>query len=411
MKKYINNDIVLALVFLIILMLKAFRLKLFPGPTIDYIFWGLLLSLSTFSLKGKYSKLIVAYLFFLTISCIYSWIFNGQRIIVTIIHSFDYYAIFFYFVLFRFRPSYKDVERVMLVVAFCFCFCYILQWLIFPVILFTGGEHHVTEDFYRSRMPGSISCYFLFFYGINKLLLNKEVKYGAYSLFAFFPIIIQGFRSLIALTAVSAFLIIPFVLRSGKKSILYSLLGVGVILALLNMPLVQTKLAEMERRQLTDQTFENSDYIRYRSFDYYWNEYYTKPYEKVIGGGLHVDSQSRYTKRIKEMNQIHFWIEDLGIVGLSMMIGIPAVVCLVIIYLLCMYRCKSPDLQCIRFTLFVALIGSLFTTMELYRPGNLLILPLFLYMEYQYHIEKNRTELFDEKNRIAPRLLRMYSMR
>lgn len=387
MKKYVHDDIVLALVILVILMLKAFGLKFFPGSTVDYLFFCLLFFLSNFYLKEKYSKLIVAYLFFLTLSCIYSWIFNGQSLITTIIHSFNYYAILFFFVLQRFRPSYKEVERVILVVALCFCFCYILQWLIYPIILFSGGEHHISEDFYRSRMPGSLICYFLFLYGINKYLLCKEIKYARYSFLAFFPILIQGFRTLIALSAVSAFLVIPFVLRSGKKTFFYSILGAGIVLVLLNMPLVQTKIEEMNRRQENDQTFDNSDYIRYRSFDYYWYEFYTKPYEKVFGGGVPADKQSRYSKRIRQMNQVHFWLEDLGIVGLSMMIGIPAVACLVAIYLLCMYNCKSPELQCIRFTLFIALIGSLFTTMELYRPGNLLMLSLLLYMEYRYHLE------------------------
>ena len=94
-----------------------------------------------------------------------------------------------------------------------------------------------------------------------------------------------------------------------------------------------------------------------------------------------------YTKRINfARNNYSFRWTDLGIVGLSMIIGIPAVLILVLIYLRCIWLCKEPEIQFVRFTFLIVLLGS-GTTAEMYREGNILLLSFFLYLEYKYHKE------------------------
>lgn len=413
----IRKEYVIGLIFIFLFLLRFFNLKWFPGGTAVYVvFFALVLFMADFFAKGRYSKLILVYFVFLTASSVYSYIFNEQNLLTTIILSFYLYSVASYFVLKRLNLSLKETENVLIGLSLCFCLCYILQWLVYPTIIFSNAEHHTGEDMYRSRMPGSILCYFFFFYGINKYLLERKWIYTVYSLLSFIPIIIQGFRSLIALTVLSAFLIIPFVLRSGKKTIVYSILGAVVSVAAISTPLVQSKIEEMNRRQERDQTFDNSEYIRWIAFDYYWNQYYTKPYEKILGGGNPVDRSSKYTQHIKKLNtegRGHLWLEDLGIVGLSLMIGIISVSFLGLIYLLCIYKCMDPRLQCIRFTLLIVLIGSIFTTKELYRPGNLLILPLLLYYEEKFNNTHQLIEALKSngKQNKYQRLQRVYGLR
>lgn len=414
----IRREYVIGLMFVIMFLLRFFNLKGFPGGTAIYVvFFAIVLFFADFFVKGRYAKLILVYFVFLTISCIYSNMFNGQKLFPTIINSFYLYSIASYFVFKRLNLSLKETENVLVGLSICFCLCYILQWLVYPTIIFSNAEHNAGDSGYRSRMPGSILCYFFFLYGINQYLLKRKWTYVVYSLLGFIPIIIQGFRSMIALMALSAFLIVPFVLKSGKKTIVYSILGAVVAVAAISTPLVQSKIEEMNRRQETDQIFSNSEYIRWIALDYYWNQYYTKPYEKVFGGGNPVDYSSKYTQHIKQLNRegkgYHLWLEDLGIVGLSMMIGIISVSFLVLIYLLCMYKCMDPRLQCIRFTLFIVLIGSIFTTMELYRQGNLLILPLLLYYEEKFNNTHQLIETLksNDKKIKSPRLQRVYGLR
>ena len=125
--------------------------------------------------------------------------------------------------------------------------------------------------------------------------------------------------------------------------------------------------------------FDNENYIRYSELDYYWNEYFTKPGEKIFGGGVPVDMSTKYRKDIYYNN---YAFTDLGLVGLGLIIGFPAVLLLVLCYVKCIWRFKEPKFQYLRFTLLLVLLGSLFTNAELYRTGNILLFSLFLYVEY-----------------------------
>ena len=396
----------LAIMFLVLLLLDFFGLKIIHYKSLDYVFLSIILimAIPAIQVKGTYPYLIIGYCIFVLLSCLYSWRFNEQGLITVIGHSYNYFALLFFFVLLWTNLSSKEAEDLFVKIALCFCFCYILQYIISPTVLFSGAddENKMNALKYRVRMPGSISGYFLLLYAINKYLLvekRKRNKYIFYAVIAFIPIIIQGFRSLVILTLMAGFLIIPFVLRSGKKTLVYSILGAVSVLFAASTSLVQTKVDEMIDRQEQDQTFENEDYIRFRSFDYYWNEQFTKPYEKLIGGGVPSDSKTSYYKKIRHVkDHLRFFWVDLGIIGLSLVIGMPAVILLVFMYLYCMWKCKEPRLQYIRFTLFVVLFGSIFTSMELYRDGNILLFSLFLYIEYKYHAEQKFVEKLKKLN-------------
>lgn len=213
-------------------------------------------------------------------------------------------------------------------------------------------------------------------------------------LLGFLPILMMGFRSLLSLSFVSFFLMIPFTLKTSAKTISYGLLGAVSAFLVMQTSLVQYKMAEMERRTEANQTFENDEYVRWRELDYYWNEQFKTPVEHIVGGGVPTDPTTQYAKTIyKYAYEIGLYWNDLGLVGLSMIIGIPAVLLLVVMYILCIWRLKEPELQYLRFTLVVILAGSIFTTAELYRDGNLLLFSLFLYIEYKYHQEKESNQL------------------
>ena len=363
-----------------------------------YLFLVVLLAIHSFWARGNYHKMIRWYLLFVMVSCCSSWALNGQNPILVIGHSYDYFALLFFFYLVKSDLSSKETIKVMEMLALTFCIGYIVQWLIYPTVIFSQVDFFTNEaGKYRARMTGSICCYFLLMYSINKFLLKKDWIFAVYGVLAFIPIIIQGFRTLVGLSAVSAFLMIPFVLRSGRKTFFYSLLGAVVSVAILSTSLVQSKMEEMMGRQERNQTFDNDDYIRVLSFDYYWNQQFKRPVEKILGGGRPVDNSTSYTKRINiARNSYNYRWTDLGIVGLSMIIGIPAVLILVLIYLRCIWSCKEPEIQFVRFTFLIVLLGS-GTTAEMYREGNILLLSFFLYLEYKYHKELKIRKLFKKK--------------
>ena len=384
-----RGKVIVKVTLWVLLFLAFFGLKILDKAShSDFVLFPLMISLTIFLIQKKtlYSKLIIVYVISVALSCLYSYFYNHQSLLLVVVHSYNFFSLLFFFYLMRVKPTAAEAEKVLITVAVICCCCYILQWMIYPTIsLFFSIDEWMgaTDGRYRARIPGSISCYCLLMYGINKYTLTREKKYLCPLVLGFIPIIVMGFRTLVFLTAVAAFIIIPFITRNLRRTALYSMLGVAFVVAILQTNLVQSKLEEMLDRQENEQTFENDEYIRYREFDYYWNEYFTKPGEKFFGGGVPVDMSTKYRRDVY-YNDYAF--SDLGMVGCSMIIGMPAVFVLVLLYIICIWRNTEPEFQYLRFTLLIVLLGSVFTTTEMFRDGNILLLSIILYIEYIHHV-------------------------
>lgn len=334
-----------------------------------------------------YKKIIYWYLFFLLLSCVYSQIYNGQFLFKTIGFSGSYLGILFTFFLLHQKLSSKQLLDCLLFLSLLYCIGYIVQWVVYPFPIFEVANNEGKNlDYYRIRIPGSLCAYVLYFYGLNRYLQYKKMKYIAYSILSFIPIVIMGFRTLTVLSLVFTVILIGFVKRNVLKSVGF-LFVVGIMaLGVSQLDIVQDKVLEMQDRQESDQTFDNPDYIRWIEYSYFTETFFVKPGEQFFGGGVPAGTTS-YAKAIEtaEGNAL-YWV-DLGMIGLTWIIGIPAVILLIVIYLWCAKRCKSPDIQFVRFTLLLLVIGSLVTTMELFRYGNILLVSFLLCYEYKYNQE------------------------
>ena len=339
--------------------------------------------------KFKYSKYIYLYLFFFLISCIYSHLYNGQLLFKTLGFSNIYIGICFSYYILKTKLSYEDIVQCIIFVSILYCIGYIIQWIVYPLTLFSGAnDDGDSTEVYRVRIAGSLCAYVLFFYGFNMFFLRKNIKYLGYSVLAFIPIIIMGFRTL---TVLSVLFVIAMVL-CVKKNIIESigyfiLLGIFALVAL-QTDIVQNKMSEMMERQERGDTFDNPNYIRVVQFAYFTNEFFTKPGEQFWGGGAPAGN-TKYSQALTDVEETngYYWV-DWGLVGLTWIIGIPAVILLIVMYSHSAWRCKAPYLQFIRFTLILLVIGSLATTKELYRSGNILLASFLLCCEYRYNQAK-----------------------
>ncbi len=384
----------LYLILLLVFFLKGFGFVVLNHGFLDYVFMCICFPLTynaTTNFKERYSKIVLLYVSFVFLSCIYSCIYNEQNFYMVFFRSFYYFSLLFYFVLLKFKFKSKDIEKAIEYLSLLFCICYILQWLLYPVVIFGGADSSdISESHFRMRMPGSICCYTLLLLGINKYLVTNKYRYLLYIFMGGLPILIQGFRSLITLSIVASFVMIPFILKKVSKTIIMSIIFGGAIVFAINYSeTVQYKIEEMTKRNESEQLFTNDSYIRWLALDYFWNHQYKNTAEKIIGGGEPIDNTTAYYRSIKHARDFYgYYSVDLGIIGLSMTIGIPATILLVLIYFLLMLRFKDVNYQYVRFTLFIVLAGSVMTSMELFRPGNILLLSLFVYLEYIRSVEK-----------------------
>lgn len=382
----ITKNRYIKILLITLLFISCFGLIILDFRGLKYIY-TFFLFYSCLKYKGKapYKKAILLYAFFVLCSCIYSAIYNHQFLIRLIGRTYEYWGILFVFIIMSYKPSILQLEKVIKCLSIIFCLCYLIQWIIYPINVFRGSldELNIGNDVFRMRMSGSICAYCLYFYGINRYVQYHKNKNLIYSFLGFLPIIIMGFRSLTTLTLIFTFAMIPFITRKKSKTIMAYIFGIILISAISQLGIVQSKIDEMLDRQESGQTFDNKDYIRYIEYEYFTEVVFTKPMERLLGGGNPIDESTSYYQIMYDAaDRLHFYWQDLGIVGLSFIIGIPAVILLIWVVLRCIFQCKSPNLQYIRFTLLTVLLGSIFTSMELYRTANLLIISLYICLIY-----------------------------
>lgn len=340
-----------------------------------------------------YKKAIFIYTFFIFCSCIYSHYYNGQIMYKVLFNSYDYLTLLFALLVMKYNLSSQHLLQIIKIISITFCCCYLIQWIIYPIHLFAGSlnDNTVTQNMFRMRMPGSICAFSLFFYGINQFLLNKQKINIVYIGLGFSVFMIMGFRTLLAFTLFFTLFLLYSVTKNIVKIIKYILLGCIITLGVSQIEFVQLKIKEMQARQEKGDNFNNKDYIRYLEYEYFTNKQFIKPGEKLVGGGVPVYDGNDYANSLNyaSVTYGYFWV-DLGLIGLSWIIGIPAVLILIIIIIQCTIKIKDKDIMFIRYTLLTILFSSLLTTAEIYRRGNFIIIALFLCIEYTRSLENKK---------------------
>lgn len=381
-------------VFLALFLTGFFDLVVFRFvPGFHYIVsYCLLLVLLLYKQKDfRYNKYIYLYLFFFLISCIYSHLYNGQFLFKTLGFSRVYIGLCFSFYILKSGLSSKDIMKCLIFISILYCMAYIIQWIVYPLPLFSGAnDEGDSSNVYRVRIAGSMCAYTLFLYGFNMFLHKKKAKFLVYSALAFTPIIIMGFRTLVALSILCVCAMVVVIEKKFFKCVRYFMVLAIMALVAFQTNIVQDKITEMRERQENSQTFDNPDYIRLRQYVYFTTVFFVKPWEQVIGGGVPAGT-TKYAQTLayEEETYGYYWV-DWGLIGLTWIIGIPAVLLLISMYLHCAWRCKDPQLQFVRFTLVLLVIGSLATTKELYRSGNILLASFLFCYEYLYYKEKQQ---------------------
>lgn len=361
------------------------------GGRLQYLWIAMLLwfMFAYRKVRSCYTTPLILYGIFVFLSCVYSTLYNGQSFIRCARATYPAWGLLSFFTFFLFKMNAAKTFKVLRIFSVLFCFAYLIQWAVYPAVIFGAGDTNlVSLDTYRARMPSSICSYLLFFYGIKNFLSERKPIYIVYLVLGFTCMIIMGFRSLMAISVFMAIIMILTIYRhSIQKTLVVIAIAGAMVWAALQVPLVQDKIDEMMERQESEQTFQNSDYIRYTAFYFFQNEVFVKPGEKIFGGG-YPDGKSSYSRYLvrNQMFSGLYWV-DLGIIGLSWIIGIPAVALLVYLVVRCSWRCKDQELMFIRYALLAVLGGSIGTSMEIFRECNMYVIGLLFYLEYVYHKE------------------------
>ena len=331
--------------------------------------------------KAIFKNYLIAVLIGLFLSMVSCYIFNGQSLFASFKASAPYLYIIFYFMLKRINPSIPEMEKALIMLTIIFCVCYVIQFLIYPIAIFHGGEEVYKNDV-RIRLAGQGFSSLGYFFSLNKYILTKKPFHLMLSILYFGVIFLMGFRTMLAMIAIFTFVIIIRVNGFNWRLFWYSSLSCGVFLAMLQIPVFADKFDSMLERQETA-VLSNSKYIRVIQFQYFTTRHFKNIWEYIFGSGLPFTQKngatSAYSRYMYGLKGRGIDWTDLGLLSLSWMIGLITVLAM-IAYSIKAFLLKVPSEYYYIGVWFIYLVIVSFTTAEFFRSGNFIVQALALYL-------------------------------
>ena len=343
-----------------------------------------------YSSTSIYKKLFIYLVICLFVNILCCQYLRGQSIFLTFKVTLPFIFIFYYYVLRYYNLSIQGMEKLILVLAYSFCICYLIQYIVYPTIIFSGARvmEDVNAQGLRMRLTGQGLSSLGYFFALTNIL-NRKKKNKIINIIlmilCFSVIFLMGFRTMTLFIVVMTFITIIKVNGFNRKLFFYSTIIVIVINLSMQTKVVSKVLDQMSERQ-ENENLNNEDYIRITQFVYFTQNHFKNIGEYILGSGypaMGVESSSYGRKMEKLQEEGINWV-DWGLLSLSWIIGIPAVL-VMILYSFKVILLKLPIDYFYLKIWFVYLLVSSFTTMEFYRPGNFIIQAMVLYIAEKAH--------------------------
>lgn len=346
---------------------------------IPFVLWGI----------GNEKLCFRRVLLFLLISLIFDmvscYIYQGQDFWDSIKAMAFFYYIFFYFIICYLSPSVNSLVTSITWLSLIFNTLYILQFYLLQrgITFLPVDETSIyLGEGARFHMIGSGLASLSIFLGVNQFLSHKRKLYLLLSISGIFVLLLMAFRTMVVLSLLFVVLELFLVKGVKKSTFVYFILFGVLLLVTLQIPVVADKIEYMWEKQFgqgTEHSFSNKEYIRWVTLAYYYNDHFHDSLEMFLGSGYPVVNGSYYKNIETSLWSIGIFWMDWGILGLSWMIGIPAVLSM-LYYSFKVYKIKSDKAFFFLPIWFLYMILSSITTAEFFRQGNFIIQALCLYL-------------------------------
>ena len=330
--------------------------------------------------KSYFRKPIAYFFLFCMLNMIWCFINKGQTPVQYIMGG-EFLNMLGLLVLFTipiFRLKNSEIENVIFAVGITCIIIYLTQYFL-HIPLFKSEENLQDADLsMRVRMNGQCLFVLLYLKSFDNLLDKFSFKDVVVLVASLLCIFIIGFRSHIATIAVISFI---FFFKKKKVTMLrlfYSVLLGLLLIGISQIEIVQYKIDQMIERNERGDNFDNKDYVRYRSFDFYVNEFPKNIGDRIFGVGL-PSSKSSYGMYVQRLKNVGLIWADLGLIGLSVVLGFPAVLCIIWYGLKAFFTTVESRYSYLCYWFLFMLIASLITR-EIFRMGAFAVQGFVLYL-------------------------------
>lgn len=364
------------------------------GNLIRYIHIVILISAFISNInKGKNIKsFFMLFVFCIFLNCTSSLYYRGQGYLTSIAAYYQLWYLFFFYYLLSIKPGIKTTENTLQNILKTVICVYFLQLLIFPLIIWgNAGAEWVAENdlYFRGLVVGgesAISLGYLFY--LNKFIVNKNKQNAFLMIVCAIPFFIRGYRIMIFGAIISTILLL--IKTQNRKQYVYLFakmcffcIALVILISLLYnyVPIIQSSLDSLiYRAGESNQTFDNDEYIRMISINYYYSEFFKSPLELFFGAGM-IGNFGPIFDLFEGLMEYNYNLTDWGLIGLSWYAGIPVVIC-IIYYLLKGIIEKVPKEYVYINCWFLYLLIISITDPEIYQHYSFLLQSILLYMLY-----------------------------
>ena len=325
-------------------------------------------------------------------NCLSSYVFRNQSFEISYFAYDQIWYLFFFFALVLTRYPLHVVEKFLMWAILTVTIVYYIQLVIFPKVVWgNAGAQWVAENdlYFRGLVVGgesAVSLGYLFF--LNKFLVAKKRYFLIGAIICAIPFFIRGYRIMIMGSLLSTLWLYARGQENFKllkflfKIILISFLLVALVLILYqHVPIVQASLDSLlDRSGESNQTFDNDDYIRIISINYYYTSFFKSPIELFFGAGM-IGDTGPVADVFAKLMMYNYNLTDWGLIGLSWYAGIPVVLC-IIYYLIRGILLKVPKEYSYINAWFLYLLIISLTDPEMYQHYSFMVQSILLYMLY-----------------------------
>ena len=336
------------------------------------IFVNLCFTGRIYSLENMpFRKLFVAYIIFIVANIISCWYFREQSMWISIKCYVPFLLIYLVPAFYQMNLDTKQWEKVIIYLWMIYLIFNFIQYIFIDTQLFhLMKEFSRMKDEMRAVVFGEGILYLGGLLCLNKYFTNKDKKFIIGYILSFLLIFLHGFRMSILGFSIVSVLLLYKLIGISRIILISSIVGVISLFLITKIPIVNNKINEIAVRSQND-NFMNEDYVRFRTFDYFHNNHFKHPIERILGSGQtylmpkenikydKIQYQSKYSKqRCDLIYHYYAWSVDWGLIGLTWDSGIPFTICLIII-LLSIFKTKlNRELLYINYwALFLLIIG------------------------------------------------------
>ncbi len=235
---------------------------------------------------------------------------HDQSILLTTWAQYLMYFYICYFFLHAIRIRPQDLEQMMIVMAVLFIFFFVVQYVLYPTMIF-GARAQEARGTIRIFIPGSAFAGLMFFYFLQKVLTQGQIKYLPFCFAVISIPILQGTRSSIVTLLFGALVYIIFSKRVRSKLLIMLMVFVGGVMIFYLFQDIFMTLIEVTQ----EQSSQESDDIRVRSARFYLFDFYPTKLNYLVGNGQS-HMMSPYGMRVWYYKEFYgFYQNDLGMIG------------------------------------------------------------------------------------------------